>query len=93
MPICGSSARSCSPVPHFHSVKEEIFYVLEGNPSLWLDGEWAELSPGDFVGFNRENGVAHMIVNCSKLPATILTVGSNLPEDWITFVEGPEGFD
>ncbi len=77
--------------PHFHSAKEEIFYVLEGNPSVWLDGEWAELAPGDFIGFNRENDVAHMIVNRSEQPATILTIGTKPPDDQIRFVEAPAG--
>jgi len=77
--------------PHFHSAKEEIFYVLEGNPSVWLDGEWAELAPGDFIGFNRENDVAHMIVNRSEQPVTLLTIGTKPPDDQIRFVEAPAG--
>ena len=31
--------------PHFHSTKEEIFVVLSGTPSVWVDGEVVALEP------------------------------------------------
>ncbi len=34
---------------HYHAVSEEIYYVLEGDGELEVDGEWARVGPGDAV--------------------------------------------
>lgn len=72
---------------HFHSKKEEIFVVLSGRPSVWIDGELFRLEAGDFVGFNNEDRRARMLLNRSDEPAVILTVGTNPGDDEATFVE------
>ena len=72
---------------HFHSEKEEISLVLSGTPSAWIDGELFELKEGDFVGFNRLEKKAHMIVNHSENEAIILTIGTNPQVDETTFVD------
>lgn len=73
--------------PHFHSVKEEIFIVLAGTPSVWVDGEVFELKQGNSVGFNNRENRAHMLVNASGEEAVILTIGTNPGDDVTTFVE------
>ena len=75
--------------PHYHTHKEEIFYVLSGYPSLWAGGKYIDLSPGDFVGFPPSPDYPHMMVNLGEEPATILTIGTNPPEDEIIYVTGP----
>ena len=69
---------------HRHSIKEEIFMVLEGAPSLWLDGQVSQMAPGDVVGFRPREG-ARMIVNESSSNAVILTIGTNDRNDVIEY--------
>lgn len=71
---------------HLHSSKEEIFLVLEGTPSVWVDGELRQLGPGDFVGFSAGERRARMMLNRSDKPAVVLTIGTNPPDDEITYV-------
>lgn len=71
---------------HYHSSKEEIFLVLSGTPSIWIEGEVTRLGPGDFVGFNAKERRAHMLLNLSDAPAVVLTIGTNPPDDEVTFV-------
>ena len=72
---------------HYHSVKEEIFLVLSGTPTIWIEGEVKRLEPGDFVGFNAKEPLTHMLLNLSDEPAVVLTIGTNPPDDQITFVK------
>ena len=72
---------------HYHSLKEEIFLVLSGAPSVWVDGEVTQLGAGDFVGFNAKERRAHMLLNLSDAPAVVLTIGTNPPDDSVTFIQ------
>ncbi len=72
---------------HYHSLKEEIFLVVSGTPSVWIEGEVKRLEPGEFVGFNAREQKAHMLLNLSDTPAVVLTIGTNPPDDEITFVD------
>lgn len=73
--------------PHYHTHKEEMFLVLEGTPSVWLDGTLHQLKPGDFVGCPSGEKEAHMLVNHSEQDAVILTIGTQCDEDEVTFVD------
>lgn len=72
---------------HFHSEKEEIFYVLVGTPSLLVGDEATDLQPGDFVGFTPSKRAPHMLFNRSAEPATVLTIGTCPPTDEVTNLE------
>ena len=72
---------------HVHSLKEEIFLVASGTPSVWIEGEVTQLAPGDFVGFSAHEPKAHMLLNLSNEPAVVLTMGTNPPDDEIAFVQ------
>ncbi len=71
--------------PHFHSHKEEIFLVLEGQPSVRVGDKLLPVNPGEFIGF-KPQPIAHMLVNHSDRDAIVLTIGTNSSEDQITFV-------
>ncbi|GAA5533484.1 cupin domain-containing protein [Deinococcus aluminii] len=75
---------------HFHSHKEELFYVLVGHPSVWTGAEFVDLAPGDFIGFPPSPDAPHLLVNRSDAPATILTIGTRPPDDQITFLPLPD---
>jgi len=49
--------------PGAYRDEEEFFFVLEGTPDLWLDGNLHPLKEGDGVTFNDRTGVAHSLVN------------------------------
>ncbi len=72
---------------HYHSEKEEIFYVLTGTPSLLIGEEVTDLEPGDFVGFAPSEDAPHMLFNRSAEPATVLTIGTDPPTDKVTNLE------
>ena len=76
--------RRASP-PHHHTLKEELFLVVSGTPSVWIDGEVKRLEPGDFVGFSADDARARMMLNNSDAPAVIYTIGTNPPDDEVVF--------
>ena len=43
--------------PHIHHAEDEMFYVLEGELSLWCDGKKVKGQPGSFVAIPK--GVVH----------------------------------
>lgn len=71
---------------HFHSEKEEIFYVLTGTPSLPVGERVTDLAPGDFIGFAPSEKTPHMLFNRSAEPATVLTIGTCSPTDETTYM-------
>ena len=76
--------RRASP-PHHHTLKEELFLVVSGTPSVWIDGEVKRLEPGDFIGFSANDQRARMMLNNSDTPAVIYTIGTNPPDDEVVF--------
>lgn len=70
---------------HFHSEKEEIFYVLSGCPSVCAGEQVIDLEPGDAVGFKPSAEAPHMLFNRSREPAVVLTIGTNPDADIITY--------
>lgn len=63
------------PPLHLHKQEEESFFVLEGELSLWLDGQKHRCGPGDFMRIPA--GRAHTFKNESDSMATVLvTVGA-----------------
>ena len=43
--------------PHIHPTQDEFIYVLEGEHTLYHDGEWTTAGPGDTV--RMPMGLAH----------------------------------
>lgn len=60
------------PVPHRHAQMTDIFYVLEGQLTVDLDGEQQLLGPGSFVLVPP--GVVHTFSNPGSAPARFLNV-------------------
>lgn len=61
--------------PHAESDEEEFVFVIEGNPSAWIDGKIYDLNPFDFVAFPSGTGIAHTIINNSQKPVLLLVGG------------------
>jgi quercetin dioxygenase-like cupin family protein len=60
------------PLRHRHAQMTDIFYVLEGELAVELEGEWHILGPGSFVLVPP--GVAHTFANRSSAPARVLNI-------------------
>ncbi len=77
--------------PHAHAMEEEFVYVLEGNPTVWLNGQKTKNSPETGVDFKAGSGVAHTLINETDKEVFYLCVGESETEnDKIFYPEHPE---
>jgi uncharacterized cupin superfamily protein len=74
-----------SSPPHYHSDKEEFIFVIEGKPSLYIDGEIVILHPGDAVGFPVHAQKYHMISNNDTVESKILVVSITSKKDVVSY--------
>lgn len=80
--------------PHAEADEDEFVYVLEGAPSVWIDGELHALSVGDAVGFPAGTGIAHSFLNDTSGPVRLLVVGeASKPHHRIHYPLHPERND
>ena len=63
---------------HWHSAREETFYVLRGTPTIVIDGEEHQLRVGSVVTRPAGTGVPHHFVNNGDEDMWILGV-NNVP--------------
>jgi uncharacterized cupin superfamily protein/glyoxylase-like metal-dependent hydrolase (beta-lactamase superfamily II) len=68
-------ARFC-PV-HAEYTEEELFFVLDGSPSIRTPSETLPLRAGDFIAFPSGPDHAHQVLNQSEAEATVLLLGEN----------------
>ncbi|MBX3230092.1 MAG: GNAT family N-acetyltransferase [Labilithrix sp.] len=61
--------------PHAERDEEELVFVLQGTPDVWIDGELHRLEPGDGVGFPCATGIAHTFINDTDQPVRLLSIG------------------
>lgn len=80
-----------SSPPHRHTRRNEIIYVLEGNPTVRLDGRDKRMNAGEFVIFHPNDRKYHMIFNGSSQPAKLLVISFNSEDDKVYFM--PEQLD
>src|SRR5215470_7396830 len=77
--------------PHAHSAEDEMLYVLEGTPDLWVDGHVHRLRPGDVAGFPRGTGIAHTLLNNTAAEVRVLVAGQRDREgDKVCYPLNPE---
>lgn len=74
-PGCVSSLR------HWHTLEDELIYVLSGELVLITDDGEQVVRAGDVAGFPGGSRDAHQLVNRSSAPAQYLEVGSRIEED------------
>ena len=58
------------PPPHYHSIEDETFHVIEGRVAFLLNGEWREVGPGGSAFMPP--GVVHTFKNVSDHPSRML---------------------
>jgi uncharacterized cupin superfamily protein len=72
-----------SSSPHWHTHREEMVLVLEGNPTVHHAGKSLSLKPMDFVGFPPGEENLHVVENRTDAEVRLLVIASNPPADEI----------
>ncbi|HET9419370.1 MAG TPA: cupin domain-containing protein [Chthoniobacterales bacterium] len=62
------------PPPHYHSIEDETFHVIEGRVAFLVDGSWREVVTGGSAFMPR--GVIHTFKNVGDQPSRILIMTS-----------------
>jgi uncharacterized cupin superfamily protein len=70
-----------SSARHWHSVQDELVYVIDGEVVLITEDGETVLGAGMAAGFRGGDANGHTLANRSELPATILEIGDRLPGD------------
>jgi uncharacterized cupin superfamily protein len=66
---------------HAHRGNEEMFFILEGEGSVRIDGETHRIRKGDFISLPPGKYSAHQIINDSQAPLRYLAVSTmEMPE-------------
>ena len=60
---------------HGHAREEEMFFVLDGEPSIRTLSETLRCRKGDFIAFPVGESGTHQLLNESDAPATVLLLG------------------
>lgn len=70
---------------HYHLVNEELAIVLEGGPSIRLDGREHRLAPGDVVALPAGEDSAHQFLNRSEAPAGLILASTMVPRELVGY--------
>ncbi|MFN2646144.1 MAG: cupin domain-containing protein, partial [Burkholderiales bacterium] len=70
-----------SALRHWHTLEDELVYVLEGEVVLVTNGGEQTLSAGMCAGYPAGKRDGHHFINRSSRPARYLEIGSNVPGD------------
>lgn len=66
---------------HAHRANEEMFFILEGEGSIRINGAIHKIRKGDFISLPPGRDSAHQIINDSAAPLRYLAVSTmDLPE-------------
>lgn len=60
------------PPPHLHTREEEGFYLIDGQVTVYVDGQTILATPGSFI--NMPKGSVHWFRNESNRPAKMLVL-------------------
>jgi uncharacterized cupin superfamily protein len=80
---------------HMHTRQEEVYLVLEGELTLWVEGDPLKLTPGHLARVGP--AVRRQLTNTSAKPTTILALGAYGEHEardalaWTTWDEEGEG--
>ena len=64
-----------SSQPHAERDEEEMVFILEGTPDLWLNGQVYRMKPGEAAGWPGRDSLAHCLMNNTGEPVRMLTIG------------------
>ncbi len=67
--------------PHFHTMNEEMVFILAGNPTAYINNQTTQLKPGDFIRFIPEANAKYFIKNNTTEEVRFLIICSNPEKD------------
>jgi uncharacterized cupin superfamily protein len=77
--------------PHAESAEEEFFFVLEGEPDVWIDGYLHRMREGEACAFAAGTGISHCVINNTRQPVRLFVVGeSGVPNSKIFYPLHPQ---
>ena len=71
------------PPPHYHTLEDENFYVIDGSVEFFHDGQWTAVPPGTAVFMPK--GEVHAFHNAGNTPLKMLI--TTVPSGFETFFE------
>jgi uncharacterized cupin superfamily protein len=87
-----------SALRHWHTLEDELVYVLEGEVVLVTNEGEQALSAGMCAGYPAGSKNGHHFINRSQKPAKYLEIGANVPgdtafypDDDLMFIETEDG--
>ncbi|MFN7904029.1 MAG: GNAT family N-acetyltransferase [Pseudobdellovibrionaceae bacterium] len=80
-----------SAFPHAHTHEEEFVYVLQGQPTVWLDGFTKTIGADEFAAFPSNTGLSHCLINDSNDEVIYLCIGETqeFPTEKISYPLNP----
>lgn len=74
---------------HYHTVCEEVFYILEGNIDFYINGEQVKAEPGDMIQCSP--GDTHYLINTSSTAFKAIFIKSpHIAENDSVVIEKPD---
>ncbi|MFN8670855.1 MAG: cupin domain-containing protein [Candidatus Sericytochromatia bacterium] len=70
---------------HFHTKQNELFFILLGNPTIYINGEYKELKKDDIVFFEANKKIYHYLENNSSEEVEYLIIATNLDNDIVCY--------
>lgn len=70
-----------SSSPHYHTVKEEILYVLSGTPTVKVGATERVVAPGNFISFLPDSKEHHQIINRTSENCRFIVMAAGSEED------------
>ncbi|MCE3011093.1 MAG: GNAT family N-acetyltransferase [Proteobacteria bacterium] len=80
-----------SAFPHAHTHEEEFVYVIQGHPTVWLDGFIKTIGPDEFAAYPSNTGLAHALINDTDKEVIYLCIGETqeFPTEKISYPLNP----
>lgn len=70
---------------HAHTHQEEIFIILSGNPTLYLNQKPIELEANDVIFFEPNINEYHFIMNNTEKEVIYLIISKNYKDDTVHY--------
>lgn len=71
--------------PHCHSQMDEMYLVLTGTPTAYLDQDSQLMQPGSYLVLKSGSRQKHMLKNESDQPVELLKISSSSANDQVIY--------
>jgi uncharacterized cupin superfamily protein len=76
---------SSSSLQHHHKTQDEFVYILQGSPTLHVGEHKILMKAGECIGFPKNQGVGHCLVNESSQVVVYLEMGDRSQGDVVHY--------